>query len=244
MIKEVGAKSNIEDYTFAIRKPSVVGDIWRLALSHFLIKIKQHELVVLKTDLWNEVVDNVRSFTEVLYAIKPRKMIFVEIDKRLCAIYQDRNNSHIINADISNLPLNQGSIDLIIDISTSDHLSYHDFKKLVKEYYRVLKKGGHIVLFHLNGNYLNIGRQKSIEDKFFPTFPRKEKEISYILNKYNFHICERRFLFCFFDDSFMGKLTLFLLKFIGCSKLLKSISYNLNLKYFSLQIGYLCKKTI
>jgi len=226
-----------------IEKPKEVGHIWIKAFSQYFRKISRKDSLILKMDLWNEVVATNKDLTESLHAIKPKKVVYVEREKELCRIFsQKKRKSDIINGDISKIPLKEESTDIVIDISTSDHLPLQEFKEAIKEYWRVLKKDGNLILFHFNKNYFNVKKQKKVEEKFLPSFPRKDEEITRMIKKTGFHICKKRFFVHCLDETFVGFIVLLFLKLFRVNRLYDIISYKLNSRLFSLQIGYLCSK--
>jgi ubiquinone/menaquinone biosynthesis C-methylase UbiE len=220
------------------------------SLEYFLDNINDLKRpIIMKTDLWNESVLN--SF--VIYKtlknnFKFSKIIFLDINKNLCIDFKKnrKKKEYVICGDISSLSFRKSSIDIIIDVSTSDHLSDKDFKKTIEEYFRVLKSNGYLIMFHLNGDYINISRHTLAENDFFPCYPRKEKLISNMLNNCGFNIIKKKYLYVLYDGTFIGELVNSLVKFFGYKNfsnlLIKLIAHGISIKYFSLQIGYLCKK--
>jgi SAM-dependent methyltransferase len=226
-----------------VRKPKEVSRIWNKAFFQYFRRMSIKGGLVLKTDLWNEVIATNRSLTEPLQAVKPKRIIYVEREKELCKTFSQNNKkSEIINGDISKIPLKKGSVNVVIDISTSDHLPIQKFKKSIKEYRRVLKEGGCLVLFHFNKDYFNVKYQKKIEEKILPSFPRKDEEIENIIKKTGFCIHWKRFLIHCLDDTLVGLVVLFFLKLFKLDKVYDIIAYGLNSRLLSLQIGYLCFK--
>jgi SAM-dependent methyltransferase len=230
-------------YLRKVRKPKEVSRIWNKAFFQYFRRTSIKGGLVLKTDLWNEVIATHRSLTEPLQAVKPKRIIYIEREKELCKIFSQNNKkSEIINGDISRIPLKEESVDVVIDISTSDHLPIHKFKRCIREYRRVLKKGGKLILFHFNKDYFNVKYQKRIEEKILPSFPRKDEEVENIIKKTGFCIHWKGFLIHCLDDTLVGLMVLFSLKLFKLDRLYDFISYRLNSRLLSLQIGYLCHK--
>jgi len=101
--------------------------------------------LVLKTDLWNESVSIER---EMLAYFKEARQFGTDISNIVCKGAYARNKTLFVSqGDVRNLPFKDGSFDVILDISTIDHVSEADAVKVINEYSRLLSKNG--VLFLL-----------------------------------------------------------------------------------------------
>ncbi|NQZ99690.1 MAG: class I SAM-dependent methyltransferase [Myxococcales bacterium] len=106
--------------------------------------------VVLKTDLFNESEQQSEN-KNIIREIAPNcsKIFAVEIDKRTLGLARDQlqeiDNIELFNDSVTSLPLADGSVDLLLDFSTIDHVI--DYRDVLKEYLRVIRKGGRAVLF-------------------------------------------------------------------------------------------------
>jgi SAM-dependent methyltransferase len=115
----------------------------------------------------------------------------------------------IINGDIRSLPFPNEKFDIIIDFSTTDHLPLTDFKKTVKEVYRVLKENGVYLIYHLNSKYFNINRwnyyykrRNKVGSVSIPSFPRKLERVESLIKKENFYVWKKEYCYPFyFDDN-------------------------------------------
>lgn len=87
----------------------------------------------LKTDTWNEV--------NTEYPIKADK--YIELDKARVRLAKEMGYDAVVG-DIRDMPFEDEEFDNIIDLSTIDHVP--DFKPVLKEYYRVLKEDGLLVV--------------------------------------------------------------------------------------------------
>lgn len=101
---------------------------------------------VLKTDLWNESVSVER---EVLAYYNGSVQVGTDISGVVCRGAYGRNNRMFVSqGDIRNLPFRDGAFDVILDISTIDHVSEADAVKVIAEYQRLLAAGGVLFLMY------------------------------------------------------------------------------------------------
>lgn len=173
-----------------------------LALLLKYIAYKNYRVVV-KLDLWDEIVLFAPLRKEIIKKLKPTKLLYIDFVKEFSIkfrkLYRSKKEISIVG-DIKNWPFKDNSIDVIIDMSTSDHLKLKDFKKLMREYKRTLKPGGFLLLYHLNSEYFFIKKYLAREAKF-PTYPRASKTIERILAKNGFEIVKKFYLFTFLTSS-------------------------------------------
>lgn len=94
--------------------------------------------VALKLDLWNE------GGRKGCFDIGPFKnfdVIGMDIAEVACAKAKAENPwMNIVNLTVEFLPYRYQSIDVILDISTSDHVPFEAFRRLIRDYARILKK--------------------------------------------------------------------------------------------------------
>lgn len=101
---------------------------------------------VLKTDLWNESVSIER---EVLGYFKSSCQVGTDISGVVCKCAYDRNRALFVSqSDVRNLPFKDGCFDVILDISTIDHVCEDDAIKVLAEYSRLLSVGGVLFLMY------------------------------------------------------------------------------------------------
>ncbi len=175
-----------------------------------LQKNVRNNLTVLKFDVWEESSYRISKIRHLPFLIKrmfdPQKIFFVDIDKKLVELAKKNikkfgfKKALIYNADISNMPFKDGSFDLIIDFSTTDHLKMAKLKKTIEEIYRVLKKKGFAIIYHLNSEYFNIKQWNYAYSKTFPSYPRKLSTFEKLLGK-KFKIIKYGYCFPFFADT-------------------------------------------
>jgi SAM-dependent methyltransferase len=102
--------------------------------------------LVLKTDLWNESVSPER---EMLAYFKEAGQFGSDISNVVCKAAYARNKKVFVSqGDVRNLPYKDGSFDVILDISTIDHVSETDAIKVIEEYSRILSKDGILFLLY------------------------------------------------------------------------------------------------
>lgn len=112
----------------------------------------KRKINLLKTDLWEEVVETGRSIFEKLSQIKKKRISLYAVDLSTVLVEKAKKITKEVNiqqGDIRNLPFKNDFFDIILDLSTLDHVPTKDHKQVFVEYQRVLKKGGVLVLVFL-----------------------------------------------------------------------------------------------
>lgn len=102
-------------------------------------QVEDYSPIILKTDSWNEA--------ENAFPIIFPNTYYIEIDPEIVKKARERypDISHkILQGDIRKLPFSDLLFDLIFDFSTIDHIP--DYEVALKEYKRVLKGSGKLVL--------------------------------------------------------------------------------------------------
>lgn len=114
---------------------------WRLAIE--AIVGHSSGLTIVKTDGWNEAGGH-----SLVETISHRNTVIVMdispgILKRAMAL------GHLgVLGSIDRMPFASWSIDVILDISTIDHLPQNTAPHVIEEYYRILKPGGRLLIIH------------------------------------------------------------------------------------------------
>ena len=99
---------------------------------------------VLKTDCFNETVDDYRSLAGLF---PPARTTYIEIDQETVDKAKARNRDlKAWQGDIRSLPFDNHSFSAVFDLSTIDHIPPSDLNKALAEYERVLKLNGRLVL--------------------------------------------------------------------------------------------------
>lgn len=110
--------------------------------------INQKRGVALKVDLWNEG-GNKGCFDIRLF--KDFDVIGLDTSKVACIKAKRENPQiHLMNATLNFLPLDKESVDVIFDISTSDHIPLDNFCACIRDYARILARKGELLLIFNN----------------------------------------------------------------------------------------------
>jgi SAM-dependent methyltransferase len=117
---------------------------WLTALSLSFLAENKHPRI-LKTDLWNEAKKDDRFFVDA-----NGQRVGIDLSNSICKMTKARYADAIplAQGSIDALPFLSGSFDIIWDISTIDH--FGDPEKVLKEYNRVLKPGGVLLMISEN----------------------------------------------------------------------------------------------
>ena len=118
----------------------------------------------LKLDLWNEggskgVFD--------IGLFKTFNVVGMDIAEVACAnAWKENPWMSLFRGTIVHLPFRDKSIDVILDISTSDHVPFESFCKLIKDFSRVLKKKGELLMI-FNNRLPGTPRLTEVSDYWF-----------------------------------------------------------------------------
>jgi len=97
-------------------------------------------LHVLKVDLWNEGVETTR---DILGNFASVDAVGFDFSKRICRMAKNRlHSSNVTQATCQSLPFASEKFDLVLDLSTIDHIPFAYADEVFSEYYRVLKPKG------------------------------------------------------------------------------------------------------
>lgn len=120
----------------------------------------------LKLDLWNE---GGRKGVFDVGLFKTFDVIGMDIAEVACAKAQKENPwISLMNSTVELLPLRGKSVDVILDISTSDHIPYQAFCRVVQDYARVLKERGELLMI-FNNRLPGTPRLTDVADYWFTT---------------------------------------------------------------------------
>ena len=110
--------------------------------------ITKNQGQVLKLDLWNE------GGSKGCFDIGLFKSFYVtgiDIAQVACAKAKAKNPwMSLMNVTVELLPFRDKSIDVILDISTSDHVPFTNFCRIIHDYSRILKKEGELLMIYNN----------------------------------------------------------------------------------------------
>lgn len=108
------------------------------------------DLHILKVDLWNEGVETTR---DILGNLLNVEAVGFDFSKTICHLAKNRlKNSNVAQAACQNLPFASEKFDLVLDLSTIDHIPLVYADKVFSEYYRVLKPTGLLALAFWRSN--------------------------------------------------------------------------------------------
>ena len=142
VLKQKDAKNWSHQYIKSFYHQLVAMALGRLKLNR--------DLRVLKVDLWNEGVETSR---DILSQFANFDAVGFDLSKAICHLAKDRlYNTGIAQADCQNIPFACEKFDLVLDLSTIDHIPFSKTGEIFKEYYRVLKPKGLLAIAFWQSN--------------------------------------------------------------------------------------------
>ena len=133
--------------------------------------ITRTEGIALKLDLWNE---GGRKGVFDIGLFKTFNVIGMDIAEVACAQARAENPwMSLFNGTIVHLPFRDKSIDVILDISTSDHIPLESFRRVVEDFARILTDGGDLIMI-FNNRLPGTPRLTEIADYWFTEEEVKE----------------------------------------------------------------------
>jgi len=109
-------------------------------------KKENKNIRILKVDLWNEGVDFERNILRHLRD-NENKLYGIDISLRTCTLAKEHTPGiEVSNGTIDALAFKDGSFDMLLDLSTLDHLPKEKLDTIIAEYNRVLSPNGTFVL--------------------------------------------------------------------------------------------------
>lgn len=130
-----------------------------LAYSYYMESLYQRSIQVglrnvnsrgvnfLKVDLWNEGIAFKTNILRMYETDKNYHLYGIDISRVVCLRAKSKmRNVQIVQATIENLPFKACFFDMILDLSTSDHVSEDRAMNALQEYERTLAKDGIMVL--------------------------------------------------------------------------------------------------
>jgi SAM-dependent methyltransferase len=133
--KYAAERRNIQDWT-----TQYIKIFYRLLVNRAMRELTSEENPrILKVDLWNEGVETSR---DILGGLAQDAVGF-DFSKPICRLAKHRlKTSDITQTTCHSLPFACGKFDLVLDLSTIDHIPFKDVDLVFGEYYRVLKPDG------------------------------------------------------------------------------------------------------
>jgi len=105
---------------------------------------------ILKIDLWNEGVETSR---DILGKFGYADAFSFDLSKNICCLAKNRlNEVGIVQATCQNIPYASSNFDLLLDLSTIDHIPFNKTQQVFEEYYRVLKPKGMLAIAFWQSN--------------------------------------------------------------------------------------------
>ena len=124
-----------------------IGNSYIRATEIGLKHVNSDKISLLKTDLWNEGVEYQRDILGRYQNYKNFNLYGIDISLVVCSHARSKiKNIYVIQGDIRNLPFKNNSFDILLDLSTLDHIPENQIIDVLQEYKRVLKKDGILVL--------------------------------------------------------------------------------------------------
>ena len=132
-------------------------------------------LRVLKVDLWNEGVETSR---DILSNFATVDAVGFDFSKTICRMAKNRlQNSGVAQATCQSLPFASGKFDLVLDLSTIDHIPFAYAGEIFSEYYRVLKPKGLLAMAFWRSNIVTKYFLHAPSDQFYFDKKKVAKEL-------------------------------------------------------------------
>lgn len=112
-----------------------------------LRNIQSKTISLLKTDLWNEGIEYERDILGEYENFKNLDIYGIDISRLTCLQAKSRlKKTHVSRGHICTLPFKSNFFSIILDLSTLDHVDEKQALIVLREYSRVLRKNGILVL--------------------------------------------------------------------------------------------------
>lgn len=135
--------------------------------------------------------------------------------KHLIKVNKKNNKIKFLQSDIKSLPFSDCSFDYIVCFETIEHLEKKDGINAIKEFGRVLKKNGIIIISSPNGNLTKlIHRIFPKYNNLFHLYEYQPSELKKILEKNKLEVVEKRGQYPFFPIIYLFVKYLFFLNFL------------------------------
>ncbi len=123
-----------------------------------LSRMTRKQSRILKTDLWEEAIARDRSVLSGLssWCGEDSEIMGMDISDEIChRVGASRYLTYVLQGDVRSIPLGNGSVDLVLDLSTLDHVNANEAPRVLEEYGRVLARGGVLVLLFVHESGLS-----------------------------------------------------------------------------------------
>jgi len=150
-------KNNVEcwdEEAKKISKPSYwfsyyIGNSYIRATKIGLMHSNKNKICMLKTDLWNEGIDRSRDILGLYKNQENFDLYGIDISPFVCSSARSEGNYvHVICGDIRKMPFKKDSFDMILDLSTLDHIHEERIADVLQEYKLILDKDSILVLIY------------------------------------------------------------------------------------------------
>jgi SAM-dependent methyltransferase len=133
-----------------------------LALGRIKLNSKSR---ILKVDLWNEGVETSR---DILSHFEGFQTVGFDLSKCICRMANERlRGTGILQATCQTLPFAGKGFDLVLDLSTIDHIPFSKTKVIFNEYFRVLKPKGLLAIAFWQSNLATKYILQADPDQFY-----------------------------------------------------------------------------
>lgn len=155
-------------------------------------------LLVLKTDLWNEGIEvdrNMASFVSEL--VHNARVIGMDVSRAVCEFARDEGNCsiEIVRATLLASPFRQ-KFDFVIDISTVDHVPAHLRETWIAAESSLLRKGGTLLIsFDSRHNLFVELYHMLFTRRFYPEWPLAPSAVRLQLRRHGFHVIREHAVF-------------------------------------------------
>ncbi len=145
------------------------------------------DLKILKTDLWEEYVSQHIGIGSVYRNIKKLNneifIVGIDLSSIVCSSSK-KEVEYVVNGDIRSLPFADNSFDLILDLSTLDHISDDQVEAVLQEYRRCLRNRGLIVVIF--DSYSNLIKKIINNEEYYFNFEKdfivkKLKKLGFVI---------------------------------------------------------------
>ena len=164
-----------------------LGNSYRRATKIGLRYQASNRINLLKTDLWNE---GIRTDREVMSGYQDNKrfnLYGIDVSRLTCYSAQEKNKKiNIIRGSIRSLPFRDSYFDVVLDLSTLDHVPENEVSGVIQGYKQVLKKDGILILIFWYpsvlqrlvsklGKLTNQDQPIGLVQYYFPVSPLKDE---------------------------------------------------------------------
>jgi SAM-dependent methyltransferase len=108
--------------------------------------VNKTSIFLLKTDLWNEGIERERNVLDSIICKKGLTTVGLDMSHTVCFYTKKNSSLMIVEGDIRSLPFKYRSFDIILDLSTIDHIPLHEALCQISKYKDLLKREGILVM--------------------------------------------------------------------------------------------------